>query len=238
MRLIQPISMQTLAPLAQRPSDFPGWRTSYMEMDGRLDIWLHGFVGDDWEETDSASIGKILASNRGKDVRLRVNSPGGFAYDGIAIFNALLAHDGSTEGLIEGRAGSAASLAVIACDKVLCHVGAVFQPHYSLVMAVGHQAQIRDALAVQEQLDKDLEILYAARSGQTIKKVQQDLEGPNGDGTIFGAEAAKAAGYVDEVIATPAVPENRANEQAKTKQRAARQASADVRHRMLRMHRA
>ena len=184
----------------------PEWHIAYMQTSDALDIWLHGIVGDEYESTDSASVGKLLAQNRGKDVRLRVNSPGGYAYDGIAIFNAIVAHDGKTEGLIEGRAGSAASLAVIACQSVRCHDGAIFQPHYSIVQAVGHQAEIRDALAVQEQLDADLERMYATRSGQSLDKVKQDLMGPNGDGTIFGAEAALAAGYVDEVIRTPGPP--------------------------------
>jgi len=165
-----------------------------------VDIFLHGYVGDEFGGTDSLTIGATLLAHRGKPVTLRVNSPGGLAYDGVAIFNALDHHDGPTTGIIEGLAGSAASLAVLACDKVKCHASAVYQPHYSLIMVMGHQADLMDALLVQQRLDLDLEEIYRVKSGQTLEKIREDLTGPHGDGTVFSAEQAMAAGYVDEVI--------------------------------------
>lgn len=176
------------------------WKMCYLATDDTLDIWLHGVVGDEYTETDSASIGRLLASHRGQPINLRVNSPGGYAYDGVAIYNAILAHDGPSTGIIEGMAGSAASLAVLACDTVQCYAGAIFQPHYSLIGITGHQADLREALEMLQVLDNDLEQLYADASGQSIEKVKQDLMGNYGDGTRFSAEAAKEAGYVDEII--------------------------------------
>ena len=179
---------------------------AYDVTDDSVEIWMHGVVGDEMSETDSQSVGQLLAKNKGKSVTLRVNSPGGLAYDGVAIFNALQSHDGPTTGLIEGMAGSAASLAVVGCDRVKCYEGAVFHPHYSLVLAFGHQPEIREALAIQERLDLDLEQMYKGVSNQTLAKVRQDLEGPNGDGTTFSAQEAVNAGYVHEVVShgTPA----------------------------------
>jgi len=165
-----------------------------------VDIFLHGVIGDEFTGTDSLTVGRVLADNRGKSVNLRVNSPGGLAYDGVAMYNAIDAHDGPTTGTIEGRAGSAASLAVIACDTVRCYKAARYEPHYSMIMAMGHQADLVEALESLKQLDLDLEQVYAEASGQSVAKVKLDLMGPHGDGTVFSAEEAKAAGYVDEVI--------------------------------------
>lgn len=176
------------------------WNVLYNVTDDAVDIFLHGIVGDEYNQTDSLSISRILTENRGKSVNLRVNSPGGLAYDGVAIYNAIDQHDGPTTGTIEGLAGSAASLAVIACDTVRCHASAAFHPHYSLVMAFGHQADIREALAIQEVLDTELEQVYAEASGRSIEQVKADLMGANGDGTRFTPAEALAAGYVDEVI--------------------------------------
>lgn len=168
--------------------------------DDAVDIFIHGVVGDPWDESDSKTVNQVLSANRGKPVTVRVNSPGGLAYDGVAIYNAIDAHDGPTTGIIEGMAGSAASLIVMACDTVRCFKTAVFHPHYSLIMAMGHQADIREALAIQERLDEDLEEVYQEASGRTLEQVKQDLIGPNGDGTRFSATAALEAGYVDELI--------------------------------------
>jgi len=168
--------------------------------DESVDIMLHGMIGDSESGADSLTISKLLSDNKGKAVNLRVNSPGGLAYDGVAMFNAIQAHDGPTTGTIEGLAGSAATLAVIACDTVRCYQAGVFQPHYSMIMAMGHQADIRNALDAQVRLDLDLEKVYASSSGQSIETVKGQLLGPHGDGTRFSAEQALAAGYVDEVI--------------------------------------
>lgn len=175
-------------------------RVLYAATDTAVDIWLHGIVGDEYSSTDSLSVGQLLSQHRGKAVNLRVNSPGGLAYDGVAIYNAIKDHDGPTTGLIEGLAGSAASLAVIGCDTVKCYASAAFQPHYSLVMAYGHQAEIRQALDVQVKLDEQLEQVYADESGQSIDTVRSHLQGAHGDGTKFSAEEAMAAGYVDEIV--------------------------------------
>jgi ATP-dependent protease ClpP protease subunit len=165
-----------------------------------FEVFLHGIVGDEMDGSDSLTIAKVFSDNRGKPMHLRVNSAGGLAYHGIAIYNIIDAHDGPTTGTIEGMAGSAASLAVIACDTVQCHKTAVFAPHYALIGAFGHQPEIRDALEALEVLDAALEEVYAEASGRSVEQVKQDLKGPNGDGTRFSAEDALAAGYVDEVI--------------------------------------
>lgn len=165
-----------------------------------VEIWLHGEVGDAGTLADSLSIGKVLREHRSKPVTLRVNSPGGLAYDGVAIYNALRDHNAPTVGIIEGLAGSAASVAVVGCDQVRIHRNAVFHPHYCLIAVYGHQAEIRDAIATMELLDQSLEDIYMRASGRSRKQVQKDLNGPHGDGTRFSAADAVKAGYVHEII--------------------------------------
>lgn len=198
-----------MRPQTKLTATIPALRDSVFDSDFKItcsvqadsvDVWLHGIVGDEYTQTDSSSISRILASNRGKPLNLYVNSPGGLAYDGVAIFNAIQSHTGKTTGIIEGLAGSAASLAVMACDTVTAYSAAKFHPHYSLFIARGHKADIADTLLMMEKLDADLEQLYATRTGNSIETTKAHLIGPHGDGTHFTAAEAKAAGYVDEVI--------------------------------------
>lgn len=176
----------------------------FMQDNGdELELFLHGIVGDDYTGTDSQTVASALSKHRGKPVTLRVNSPGGLAYDGLAIYNALATHTGATTGIIEGTAGSAASLVVLACDTVKAYPSAQYQPHYSMAMAFGHQADLRDALTMLEKLDAELEQIYADRSGQSLEKVKADLLGPEGDGVRMNAREAMEAGYVHELIQVP-----------------------------------
>lgn len=181
----------------QSLANFP---VTYNVTADEVEIFLYGIVGDECNQTDSLSVAQLLSSNRGKAVSLRVNSPGGLAYDGVAMFNAIQAHDGPTTGIIEGLAGSAASLAVCACDTVKSYSSGVFHPHYSLVFVMGHRAEIEDALLAMKVLDEELVATYMRVSGQTESKVRDDLQGPNGDGTRFTAKEALKAGYIHEII--------------------------------------
>lgn len=178
----------------------PEFRIECRTTDDSVDIWLHGIVGDSMSDSDSASIGKLLQSHRGKPVTLRVNSPGGLAYDGVAIYTALQEHDGPTKGIIEGEAGSAASLAIMACDTIVSHSTGVFHPHYSLCLVYGHRSEVLNTLKAMELLDSQLVEIYAARTGRTKEEIRQHLEGPHGDGTRFSAAEAQNAGYVHEII--------------------------------------
>jgi len=184
----------------------PDWKIQCNVGQDSVDIWLHGIVGDEMTNTDSSSIGRILAQNRGKSLTMFVNSPGGLAYDGVAIFNAIQQHRGPTTGVIEGLAGSAASLAIMACDTIKSHENAKFHPHYSLCVAMGHKDDIKDTLLMMEKLDADLEMIYAARTGQPMEQIKQHLIGPHGDGTHFTAAEARSFGYVDEIIPLKAKP--------------------------------
>ena len=169
----------------------------------RLDLWLHGFVGDPETQTDSRSVSQLLAENPGAEVTLHVNSSGGLAYDGISIFNSLAHHASATTAIVPGLAGSAASIAVLGCDRRVGQSASIFHPHYSVVICSGHQKTLREALAVQERLGEDLEEIYVQASGRSLQQVQADLSGDNGDGTRFSASQAVAAGYLDEVVSLP-----------------------------------
>jgi ATP-dependent protease ClpP protease subunit len=168
--------------------------------DDNVEIFLTGVVGDDYTESDSGSIAKILSANRGKPVTMRVNSPGGLAFDGLAIHNALAAHDGPTTGIIEGLAASAASLAVIGCDTVKCYANATYQIHEGLSMAFGHIADLQDSIEWLQQFNEAAVATYAAKTGKPYEYIAAAMLGDKGDGTKYTAQQAKEIGFVDEVI--------------------------------------
>lgn len=199
-----------------RSSELMAWRKRHGVSSARaveaslngetLEIYLHGIVGDDEAGSDAGTITGILASNRKRNVQMFVNSPGGLAYDGIAIFNAIQSHPGQTTGIIQGQAGSAASLAIMGCDVIKAHETSTFHPHYAMCMASGHKHEIMDTIKLLETIDSELEQLYAKRTGHPVEAIQQHLLGPHGDGTTFSARAAMQMRYVDEIIPTRSRP--------------------------------
>lgn len=180
-----------------------GFNVIFNKTSEGLDIFLHGIVGDEYTGTDSQSITQALSADRSAPITLYVNSPGGLAYDGIAMYNALSVHKGPTKAVIEGMAGSAASFVCLACDTVEAYQSAKFHPHYSMALAMGHKDQIRDVLTEMELIDQDLERIYSEKSGRDTAVTRGHLQGPNGDGMVFSAQEAHAVGYIDAIVSVP-----------------------------------
>jgi ATP-dependent protease ClpP protease subunit len=176
------------------------FRVIYSETPQGLEIFLTGIVGDEYTQSDSASISKVLSANKGKPVTMRVNSPGGLAFDGLAIHNALAAHDGPTTGIIESLAASAASLAVLGCDTVKMYSNATYHIHEGLSFAYGHIAELQDSIEWLQSFNAAAVNTYSAKTIQDEKAMAKALLGDKGDGTKYSAEQAKAAGFVDEII--------------------------------------
>lgn len=165
-----------------------------------LEIFLTGVVGDEYTESDAGSIAKILSQNRGKPVTMRVNSPGGLAFDGLAIHNALAAHDGPTTAVIEGLAASAASLAVLGADKIKMYGNAIYHIHEGLAFAFGHIAELEDSIEWLKSFNAAAVATYAAKTGKTDEYIAAALLGEKGDGSKYTAAQAKEIGFVDEII--------------------------------------
>lgn len=167
--------------------------------DDSIEIRLDGVVGDEYTQSDAASIRNILQQHKGKTAVLRVASGGGLAFDGINIHNALAEHDGPTLGIVESLAASAAAVAVLGAQKIQMQANASFMIHESIGMAQGHAWEIRELLQWMDRLDTAIAETIADRRGIDMETVVKQLKG-NGDGTVFTAQEALDAGYIDEII--------------------------------------
>ena len=81
----------------------------------RAEVLIHEPIGENWVgngltskrfSADLAALGEV------DEILVRINSPGGAVFDGIAIYNTLKAHGATIEVLVEGLAASAASRAL------------------------------------------------------------------------------------------------------------------------------
>src|SRR5262245_44739526 len=88
------------------------------EADGSksLDITIYGEIDGFWGDgVVSAEIAKQLAAHKdAKKITQRINSRGGDVFGGIAVYNAITGHGAEVTSIVEGLAGSAASLIAMA----------------------------------------------------------------------------------------------------------------------------
>ena len=182
----------------------------WAKTDDGIEIVLDGIVGDEFTQSDASSIKSVLRANANAPVTLRVNSPGGLAFDGLEIHNAIADHSGPTTGIIGSLAGSAASLAVIGAEKVIAHDNSTYMIHEGIAGVVGHIAELRDAIEWLEAFNESAITAYQNRTGKPRDEIAAAMKGANGDGTKFTAQQAKDWGFVDEIVTAGAKKKKKA----------------------------
>ena len=130
------------------------------------------------------------------DVDVFLNSPGGDVYEGLAVMNALRAHEGAVTIFIEGMAASIASvIAVGGADRVVARPHAELMIHHAWSGSMGDADEMRKSAENLERISANLADIYADKSGMSADAVL-DLMGAE---TWFSASEALAAGFVDAV---------------------------------------
>lgn len=135
-----------------------------------------------------------------KRVHLRVNSPGGDMFAGIAIYNLLKAHPAHVTVEVDGLAASAASLAVMGGDHIRMNRGSFLMVHEPWVVTVGNADELRDMAATMDKFTKEMVALYAERSGLSEKEMAKMLAAE----TWLSGDEAVEKGLADEAAETPA----------------------------------
>lgn len=130
------------------------------------------------------------------DFTLRVNSPGGDVFDGIAMFNDLLAHKGKVRVEVVGIAASIASVIAMAGSEIAIAPNAFFMIHDAWTIAVGNRHDMRDAADVLEQIDEAFARTYVGRAKTGIRTVREMMD----DETWMSASEAIEKGFADKLL--------------------------------------
>lgn len=137
-----------------------------------------------------------LASVNTDNITVRINSPGGEIFDGVAIYNALKQHRAHVITQVDGLAASAASFIAMAGDTIRIAKTATMMIHEGHALVVGNSA---DMLEMAERLDKtsdNIAGIYADRAGGTVAEWRNAMRAE----TWYSAAEAKDAGLADEII--------------------------------------
>jgi ATP-dependent protease ClpP protease subunit len=150
---------------------------------------------DDEAVTAKDFLDTLAALGDVKTINLRINSPGGDVFDGVAIQNALKKHPATVTAHIDGIAASAASLIAMAANKIIMPANTFMLVHQASGFAYG-TADVAKALAADlERIDNSAAATYVARTGQTTDKVMALMK----EDRLMDANEAKELGFADEV---------------------------------------
>ena len=144
---------------------------------------------------------KELKAAGHRELEVRISSPGGSVFDGMAMYQAISEWDGPKTSVVAGLAASAASFVMLAADKVVAGPESIVMIHeaWGGLFTAGTADQILEAataLAVPLRKANDAIVgIYTKRTGLDEEKCRAMM---TAETWMSGAEA-KAAGFLSEV---------------------------------------
>ncbi|MFA6060041.1 MAG: head maturation protease, ClpP-related [Taibaiella sp.] len=132
-----------------------------------------------------------------KLVKLYVDSQGGDASIGLAIYNFLTHYNVKVETDILGMAGSIASVMAMAASpgKLKIARNAFMVIHKAWGLAIGNSDEMRATADVVDMYTRQIVDIYSMRTGKTTQEIQSLIE--KGDYWMTGTEAVEQ-GFADE----------------------------------------
>ncbi len=151
------------------------------------EIGAYGVTAKDF----NAELAKITADT----INLRINSPGGDVFDGIAMYNDLKAHRATVNVTVTGLAASAASVIAMAGDSVEMGLNSFIMIHNTWLMAVGNSNDLREVADILDQIDEAVAKTYTDRTGIPAKDIAAMMDAE----TWLSGDDAVAKGFADKV---------------------------------------
>jgi len=159
-----------------------------------MEILLYGIIGDPDDGLDAGWLVTRISSAP-DDITVRINSLGGLLFDGFAIYNALKQSPRKVTVLIDGVAGSIASVIAMAGDRIVMAESSVMMIHKP---SDGTYATAPELRAVADRLDllqNQLVQIYAARTGMSAEELNPLLDAE----TWLTAQEALDLHFIDEI---------------------------------------
>lgn len=160
---------------------------------GATEVYLYDQIGG--FGISAAMFADALAQVKTRAIELYVNSPGGDAEDGTAIYNALDRHPATVHATVDGMAASAASYIVQAAARRTMNAGSLMMIHDPYMMTIGDAATMAKSIEYLDRRGDSIAEIYAARAGGEASEWRQRMR----DETWYKAEEAVAAKLADEV---------------------------------------
>ncbi|MDE5054894.1 Clp protease ClpP [Niallia taxi] len=176
---------------------------------GESNLTIYGDIGESWwwESTSAVDVDNALKEAGSNDIVVNLNSPGGDAFDGIAIYNRLKNHQGKVTIYIDGWACSAASVIAMAGDEVIMGAGAMMMIHEASNIVWGNKSDFRKQADLLEKLEDGIIDIYMQKANITREEIRQKVD----DETWFSANDALEIGFATST-ATSSNEDNNDNE--------------------------
>lgn len=164
------------------------------------EITIYGVIGTSWwsDSFSATDLDNALNEAGSNDIEIRLNSPGGDAFMGIAIYNRLKRHEGKVKIYVDGWACSAASVIMMAGDEVIMGLGAMAMIHEASSLVWGTKTEMRKEADVLDELEEGIIDIYMTKANVSREEIRQKVDAE----TWFSAKKAVEIGFATKAEGT------------------------------------
>lgn len=162
--------------------------------DGVTEILVYDEIG--WFGITAKDFLVAIAEAGGGPLHVRINSPGGDVFDGMAIYNALRAHPSPVTVTVDGIAASAASVIAMAGQTIQMAETSMLMIHNCWGLCIGNRIDMREMADTMEKIDAQMAAIYAGKSGKAQAECQSMMDAE----TWLTAQESLDAGLCDALV--------------------------------------
>ena len=177
-----------------KPLDKPEWY-SVNALDGEnAEIVLYDVIG--WPYNEAGELVRVMAGMKDMHILMKINSPGGDYFDGIAIANAVANHPGRVTTRIESLAASIASVIAVSGKTVEAYQNTMGMIHNAWLFAIVDENSALDVADFLKKVDGNILDSYVRKTkiGKKEMKGMMDAE------TWMTAQEMKDKGFIDTIL--------------------------------------
>lgn len=187
-------------PGMQPPENAQDWYRieNNAETPDSTDIYVYDSIGG-WFGVYADDFIRDLKAVATSSINLRINSPGGSVFDGVAIANAIRSHPANVTVFVDGLAASIASVIALAGNKLVMMPQTSFMIHDASGGCYGNAGEMEYMRNLLDKQSDNIAAAYATAAGGTTAEWRARMK----EETWYTAEEAVSAGIADEVMVFP-----------------------------------
>jgi ATP-dependent Clp endopeptidase proteolytic subunit ClpP len=175
----------------------PNWyRINNAVGGGPVTILIYDEIGY-WGVTAEQFVNELNTIDA-EEIELRINSPGGSVFEGMAIYNALRRHKAKVNTYIDGLAASMGSVIALAGDEVNMAENAYYMIHNPWGGCYGEAKDMRKYADRLDEMREQIANIYQAKTGMDRDAILQAMD----DETWYTGTTAQDAGFIDTLTET------------------------------------
>jgi ATP-dependent protease ClpP protease subunit len=152
------------------------------------ELFIYDQIGY-WGISASQFAMDLRALDSNKRLSVRINSPGGDVFDGLAIYSLLRDYKGGVDIIVDGLAASIASVIAMAGDTLSMYDTAMLMIHKPWTVTMGDSTALRNDADLLDKIQNQIKLTYSKKMALTDEELDAVI-----DGTTW-IEAGKAEEY-------------------------------------------